>query len=60
MRSLGGSGIVETSRTSRSSRLPVTAKDEDRARSREAGFTGHLAKSFDPLVLHKLVLAAPS
>jgi PAS domain S-box-containing protein len=45
--------------------IPIVAvtgygQDEDRARSREAGFSEHLAKPVDPEVLHKLVLAAPS
>jgi two-component system OmpR family response regulator len=45
--------------------IPIVAvtgygQDEDRARSREAGCSEHLAKPVDPEVLHKLVLAAPS
>jgi CheY-like chemotaxis protein/nitrogen-specific signal transduction histidine kinase len=44
--------------------IPIVAvtgygQDDDRARSREAGFSEHLAKPVDPEVLHKLVLAAP-
>jgi CheY-like chemotaxis protein len=34
-------------------------QDEDRARSREAGFNEHLAKPVDPEALHKLIVAAP-
>jgi two-component system OmpR family response regulator len=36
------------------------SQEEDRARSREAGFSEHLAKPVDPEMLHNLVLAAPS
>jgi CheY-like chemotaxis protein len=44
--------------------VPIVAvtgygQDEDRVRSREAGFNEHLAKPIDPEALHRLVLAAP-
>jgi PAS domain S-box-containing protein len=45
-------------------RVPIVAvtgygQDEDRGRSRQAGFNEHLAKPVDPEALHKLILAAP-